>query len=70
MLKRERFQDRTAGQKTALIFVGLLSLAVVGFAERDIHHRPVERIRGPKLVWRVVSTNALGALAYLGLGRR
>jgi hypothetical protein len=51
---------------TSLIIVGL---AVVVVAERDIQQRAPEEIRGNKLLWRLVSLNALGALAYLKWGR-
>jgi hypothetical protein len=48
----------------------VISLAVVGAAQRDIHKRPSGEIRGSKLLWRLVSFNALGAAAYLKWGRR
>ncbi len=48
----------------------LFSLAIVGFAERDLQGRPEEQIRGSRFVWRLASLNAVGALAYLRLGRR
>jgi hypothetical protein len=51
---------------TSLIAV---SLATVAFAERDINRRATDEIRGSKLLWRAVSLNALGALAYLKWGR-
>lgn len=70
MSNGKRFQDRPPRQKAAIVVTSLVSLAIVALAERDIHNRPAERVRGPKLVWRVVSTNALGALAYFGVGRR
>jgi hypothetical protein len=48
-----------------------VELALIAAAERDIQRRPVDRIRGPKLLWRVVATqNLVGPMAYLGLGRR
>ena len=55
-----------------LLKVGLLavSLAIVITAERDLHRRPDDEIRGEKRLWRVASLNALGALAYLRWGRR
>jgi hypothetical protein len=46
-----------------------ISLATVALAERDLQRRPPNEIRGSKLLWRVVSLNALGALAYLKWGR-
>jgi hypothetical protein len=50
--------------------VFLASLGLVAFAERDIQRRAADEIHGPKLAWRAASLNALGALAYLALGRR
>ncbi len=70
MAKWKQFQDRPPMQKAVLLAVGLFSLAVVGLTERDIQERPDRLIRGPKIAWRLVSLNALGALAYLGFGRR
>ena len=47
-----------------------LALALVFTAERDIQRRPDAEVRGSKLVWRVLCTNASGAVAYLLWGRR
>jgi len=48
-----------------------VELVLIAAAERDIQRRSAERIRGPKLLWRVVATqNLVGPAAYLGLGRR
>ena len=66
MSKRKRIGDRPTLQKGFLRLV----LVIVGFAERDLQGLPEEQIRGSKLVWRLASLNAIGALAYLGLGRR
>ena len=50
-----------------LAFEAVLIVAV----ERDIQRRPTARIRGPKLLWRIVATqNFVGPVAYLALGRR
>lgn len=39
--------------------------------ERDIHRRPAQNIRGPKLLWRLIATqNIVGPAAYFGLGRK
>jgi hypothetical protein len=47
------------------------SIAIVGAAETDIAGRqPFELAGGRKGFWRIVSLNALGALAYFRWGRR
>jgi hypothetical protein len=70
MSKKKKLSERSPVEKAILGVMLLVSLAVVGFAERDLRQRPEEQVRGSKLVWRLASLNALGALAYLGLGRR
>jgi hypothetical protein len=45
------------------------SIAIVAIAERDLHSRPDSEIRGNKLLWRLASLNAVGAIAYLCKGR-
>lgn len=70
MTKKKQFRDRSPVEKGLLGLVFAVSLAIVGFAERDIQRRSAEEVRGPKLLWRAISLNAVGALAYLGAGRR
>ena len=70
MTKKKRLRDYSPREQTAIGFVLVVSLAIVGVAERDIQHRPDEEIRGPKLLWRALSLNAIGALAYFGVGRK
>jgi hypothetical protein len=51
----------------------LLALEVVLLivAERDIHLRPADEIRGPKLLWRIAATqNFIGPAAYFAFGRK
>lgn len=47
-----------------------ISVGIVAIAERDLHSRQPSQIRGSKRIWRLVSLNALGAIAYLACGRR
>lgn len=47
-----------------------VSLSIVAVAERDIHLRPASQISGSKLMWRLVSLNAVGAVAYFIWGRQ
>lgn len=70
MTEKKRFRDRSPAEKGLLGLILVVSLAIVGFAERDLQARPEKQVRGPKLAWRLAGLNALGALAYLGVGRR
>ena len=48
----------------------VVSVAVVSYAEGNLSARSSEQIRGPKPLWRLLCTNALGAAAYLRWGRK
>lgn len=45
------------------------AVGLVAAAERDIQRRPADEVRGSKLLWRVLSLNALGAASYFRWGR-
>lgn len=61
--------DRRPRWRSPRAAVIALSLGAVVLAERDIHNRAPDEVRGSKLLWRLISLNALGALAYLKWGR-
>jgi hypothetical protein len=66
----EQFTQKSHAQRFAAFAVLVASLGLVTVAERDIQHRPAERIHGSKLRWRLICLNALGAVGYLRWGRR
>lgn len=48
-----------------------VELVLIIAAERDIHRRPAEEIRGPKVLWRAIAMqNVVGPAAYFTLGRK
>jgi hypothetical protein len=67
-MQKKRFSELGSGGKAAVITA--ISLMIVGRAERDIAGRDEDEVRGSRTVWRLVSLNALGAIAYLRFGRR
>lgn len=67
---RNDLREMSSRRRAAAAAATLTSLVVVTLAERDIQHRQDADIRGSKLLWRLLSLNALGAFAYLGWGRR
>jgi hypothetical protein len=58
-----------AERLVALVLIAV-SVLIVTSAERDIQRRPADQVAGGKLIWRLVSLNALGAVAYFRWGRR
>jgi hypothetical protein len=62
---KPRLHDRRPA--AAAVLIGL-SVIVVTVTERDLHRRPDTQIQGSKSIWRLVSLNAIGAIAYLAWG--
>lgn len=66
----DQFQGLPPKQKATTAAAIAISVVVVLAAERDVQKRPGDAIRGPKLLWRLVCLNALGAVLYFRVGRR
>ncbi len=66
----EQLKQRSPGQRFWAGLVLAVSLVLVTAAERDIHQRPDDQLRGNRWVWRLVCLNALGAVNYFAWGRR
>lgn len=69
-MPKKRYSELGSGGKAAVLVITAISLMIIGRAERDIAGRDVDEVRGSRTVWRLVSLNALGAIAYLRFGRR
>jgi hypothetical protein len=66
----KRFSDLSPRGKAAASAAMAVAAGIVITAQRDLSRRPEAEVRGRKLVWRLASLNALGALAYFRWGRR
>jgi hypothetical protein len=64
------FRSRSLAGKLVTVVVFAMSLALVTAAERDLHHRADDEVRGSRGLWRLLCLNALGALGYFRWGRR
>jgi hypothetical protein len=63
------FRALSPVKQAAVVAVTAGSWWLSGSAEWNIHRTPAERIRGPKLLWRLAClTNTVGPLAYFHWG--
>lgn len=69
-MRKQRYSEMTGAGKAAVLLIAAISLVIIGRAERDIASRDDDEVRGSRAAWRLVSLNALGAIAYLRFGRR
>ena len=71
MSNQKQWSDLTDAQKMVIIFLGVLQMALLGAALRDLRRRPAEEINGRKGVWAVAAfVNFIGPIAYFLYGRK
>ena len=71
--RRTPWKELTSQQRGAMLVRGALQLGLLAAALNDLRRRPAGQIRGPKVLWAVISfVNYLGVgpIAYFLLGRR
>jgi hypothetical protein len=67
----KKWSDLSTGQKRGIALSGAVQIGLLIAALIDIHRRPVEQVRGSKLVWTAISfINFAGPISYFALGRR
>lgn len=70
-LKSRRWKDLSRGQKRFVLGAVATHFVIVGIAHRDIMLRDGDEIRGPKRMWRLLTTaNSLFTVIYFLVGRR
>jgi hypothetical protein len=68
-MSKLRFSERPGWQRLLILVITGASLSIVTAAERDIQSRAEDQVRGSRLLWRVISLNAVGAAVYFRWGR-
>lgn len=70
MAKRS-WSELTGRQRGFVIAGTAVQVTLQALALRDLRHRPVDDVRGPKGLWALATfVNTLGPLAYFCFGRR
>ena len=70
MARKQRWSELTSRQKATVLGVVAVQAVLVAAAQRDLSGRISGQLRGPKLLWRIMTTNTVGAVAYFVVGRR
>ncbi len=69
MAQKQRWSELTSAQKSRILVLVAIQAVLAALAQRDLSSRGREQVRGPKLLWRVLVLNPVGAIAYLLVGR-
>ncbi len=68
---RRKWSELSNRQRWLIIGGGAVQVTLQAVALRDLRHRPVDDVRGPKGLWALATfINFFGPVAYLVLGRR
>jgi hypothetical protein len=67
---KRRWSELTSAQRAGVLAMVAVQAVLAVFAQRDLGSRSQAEVRGPKIVWRVLTLNSAGAVAYLVVGRR
>ncbi len=70
MAAKKSWSELSTGKKASVLGVVAVQAVVAAFVQADLAARPKDRVRGPKLLWRLASFNTLGSVAYVFFGRR
>jgi hypothetical protein len=69
--KHRQWKDIPARQKRRMASIGIVNVALTGFALWDLSHRPASQVKGKKFVWALVSfVQPVGPVIYLLFGRK
>jgi hypothetical protein len=67
---KKRWNELSGAQRGGLLALIAVQAVIVALAQRDLSVRSDDRIRGPRALWRVVTLQTAGAVAYLVVGRK
>jgi hypothetical protein len=68
--RKQRWSELSTGQKASILGLVAVQAVLVAAAQRDLSGRSRGQLRGPKILWRVLTMNTIGTLAYFTVGRR
>jgi hypothetical protein len=69
--KKKTWNDFSSGQKAAMIVLGIIQLALLIAAQRDIGRRRDSEINGSKGMWRALAfVNWVGPISWFAFGRK
>lgn len=68
---KKTWKEMSPAARAGFVAVGIVQVALMLAAQRDISKRPAAQINGPKAAWRAAALiNFIGPLGYFILGRK
>ena len=70
-MAKKTWKEMSPAARTGTVAVGIVQIAMMLAAQRDISRRPAELINGPKVAWRMAALiNFIGPMGYFVFGRK
>ena len=70
-MAKKTWKEMSPAARTGTVAVGIVQIALMLAAQRDISRRPAELINGPKAAWRMAALiNFIGPMGYFVFGRK
>jgi hypothetical protein len=69
VIRKQRWADQSPTRKAAVLAGVALQALLVAAAQKDLSSREERQVRGPKILWRVLTMNTVGGIAYFAVGR-
>lgn len=68
---KKSWKEMSPAARAGFVAVGIIQVALMLAAQRDISRRPAAQINGPKAAWRAAALiNFIGPMGYFILGRK
>jgi hypothetical protein len=67
--RKQRWAERSRKQKATILGLVAVQAVLSAAAQRDLSSRGAGQVRGPKILWRILTMNTIGVLAYFAAGR-
>lgn len=68
---KKTWKEIPPAARVGTVVIGLMQVALMLAAQRDISRRPAELINGPKAAWRMAALiNFIGPMSYFIFGRK
>jgi hypothetical protein len=68
---KKTWKEMSPAARAGVVAAGIVQMALMLAAQRDISRRPAAQINGPKAAWRAAALiNFIGPMGYFILGRK
>jgi len=69
MANRKKWSELSSAEQAQILTLVAVQAVLAAWAQRDLSSRSASEVRGPKMLWRLLTLNTAGTVAYILVGR-